>query len=448
MTRLRRRLRIIRLFPDRVKKEFHVFGLGWVVVCASLASARPLCYAGCRDKPRSFAIRLRAWQKNALLATASLLFLFAVAEAVTRLLWEPGGYQPVIRADPVYGWALDPGTRLHAVDTDRSIDFTIEVNALGLRDPERTRRKPPGVQRVLLLGDSMAFGTGIEIGWRYSDLLDSSLGGDVEVVNAAVPGWGTDQEFLYLCREGLSLEPDAVVLALCLANDVSNNRLQHQLFGFAPKPRFVLDAGVLVHEPPAIQSEASARQRLGTLLKKSRFAHYVGRHLRTLQSQRRSRSAPVAPYHPEDLDSGESHWAAFRKPYTPSFEAAFQVTEALIEATFDSCTARGVALILFAFPMKFEVDPVARERELHHYGYDPSWFDLMAPYERVQRLAERLEVPFISALDDFQRSHQKQPLFLARDAHPNAAGHAVAAASLEDAVRRALAAAAREHTTR
>jgi hypothetical protein len=400
-------------------------------------------------QPRSFAIRLRTWQKNALLAATSILFLFAVAEAATRLLWDPGGYQPVIRADPVYGWGLDPGTRLRAVDTDRSLDFTIEVNALGLRDPERTRRKPPGVQRVLLLGDSMAFGTGIEIGSRCSDLLDSGLGADVEVVNAAVPGWGTDQEFLYLCREGFDLEPDVVVLALCLANDVSNNMLEHQLFGAAPKPRFVLDAGALVHEPPAIQTEASARQRLGALLKKSRFAHYVGRHLRALQSQRRSRRAPVAaPYHPEDLDSNESHWAAFREPYTPSFEAAFQVTEALIEATFDTCTARGIPLILFAFPMKFEVDQVARERELDHYGYDPSWFDLMAPYERVQRLAERLEVPFIRPLDEFQRSHQGQPLFLARDAHPNAAGHAVAAASLDAAVRSALASAAREHTAR
>ncbi len=392
-------------------------------------------------------MRLRDWQKTTVLAAASCVFVLFVAELLARLLWDPGAYRPVIRADPVYGWALSPGTHLHSVDTDRHLDYDIRVNTLGMRDRERAPEKPQGKRRVLLLGDSMIFGTGVAAGARCGDVLEARLGPDVEVLNAAVGGWGTDQEFLYLCREGFALEPDVVVLALCLSNDVANNMMTHELYGTAPKPRFVLESDTLRYVPSAPRPAPTFAQRLRRLGKSSRLLHYVGRHVGLLQRRPGGAPSQSLPYHDEDLDSERSHWAVFKSDYSPGFEAAFQVTERLIAAMQDSCNAHGISFVLFAFPQKAEIDPEARTHELAHFGYDPAWFDLKLPYARLERLADRRGILFVHPLDEFRAAHPHEALFFARDGHPNAAGHRLAALTLSGPVREALEATG-NHATR
>jgi lysophospholipase L1-like esterase len=383
-------------------------------------------------------MRLREWQKNALLAAASLAAGLGLCEVAARLLWQPGGQQPVIRADPIYGWDLRPGASQHSVHTDRGLDYHIHINAHGLRDPERPLARPPGVRRVLFIGDSIVFGAGVEAGRRCSDVLEAALGPGVEVWNAGVSGWGTDQEFLHLCREGLAVQPDVVVVGLCMLNDVLNNMLPHELFGTAPKPRFRLAAGgALVLEPAPRRSPPPLGRRLREALKRSRLMHYVIRHARALRAvPPPPPAARPSPYYPEDLESDHSHWAVYRRPYTPRFEAAFEVTEALLGALRDTCAAHDVGLVWLAFPQKVEVDDAARQRELRHYGYDRAQFDLSAPYVRLAALASRLGVPYVYPLEAFRAA--PAPLFFEHDGHPNAAGHAVAARCLEPYVRDAL----------
>jgi hypothetical protein len=399
-------------------------------------------------------MQLRNWQKNVFLCAASLVLVSLLGEVVARLVWAPGSEASVIQADPLLGWCLRPHSKMYSVDSDRALRYHIEVNALGMRDRERSALEPHGVRRVLFLGDSMVFGTGIEPAERVSDRLEALLGTEVEVLNAGVGGWGTDQEYLYLCQRGFALQPDVVVLGMCVLNDVLNDMLPHELFGAAPKPRFGLDSGRLVLEPAPPRPPPRLSQRLKDASKHSRLLYYVGKHALELRSEMQARSvrqgvAPVpaaaprakapAPYYPEDLDADISHWSVFRVSYTPRFESAFQVTEALLAAVSDSCAARGVPLVLFAWPQKVEVDSLARAAELRHYGYAATQFDLSAPYARLQSLADRLQVPFVYPLDAFRTAAPRGPLFFARDGHPAAFGHAVAAEALAPVVRQALA---------
>jgi lysophospholipase L1-like esterase len=381
-------------------------------------------------------MQLRDWHKNALLCAGTLAVCMAIGEIVVRMLWQPGGQQSVIRADPVYGWALRAGSRQHSVHTDRGLDYHIRINDLGLRDRERAIAPAAHRRRVLFLGDSFVFGAGVEAERRCTDRLEALLGPDVEVWNAGVSGWGTDQEFLFLCREALDWHPDAVVVGLCMLNDVLNNMLAHELFGTAPKPRFVLDAsGALALQPPASRPPPRAGRRAVDVLKHSRFLHYIGRHARMLRAPS-PRPVVPHPYYPEDLESDHSHWAVYRVPYTARFDSAFAVTEALLAAMRDSCAAHGVPVVWLAFPQKVEVDDGARAKELAHYGYDPALFDLRVPYLRLEALASRLGVPLVYPLAQFRAA--AEPLFFAHDGHPNAAGHARAASALAPAVRDVL----------
>jgi lysophospholipase L1-like esterase len=382
---------------------------------------------------------MRDWQRNLLLTAASFACAAMFAEVALRLFWQPGGQQSVIHADPLYGWALRPQAHMHSVDTDRGLHYSIAINALGQRDHERRRDKPEGVRRVLFLGDSFIFGAGVETGERCTDRLQAMLGSHVDIVNAAVSGWGTDQEFLYLCNAGLALRPDIVVVGFCVLNDVLNNMLPHELFGTSPKPRFVLRDERLVLEAAATRPSPTLAARVTPLLRHSRLLHFVGRHARMLHRRPKSATPRTqAPYYPEDLESDHSHWAVYRSSYTPRFEAAFRVTEALIGALRDTCAAHGVPVVLFAFPQKVEIDARARAEELGFYGYDPSQFDLEAPYRRLRALAERLGVSFVYPLEAFESEHRSQGLFFERDGHPNAAGQAAAARALGPVLRAEL----------
>jgi len=385
-------------------------------------------------------MRLLHWHKNTVLIGVSMLAVLGVGEVLARLLWNPGGYRPIIQADPVYGWSLTPGVLARSVDTDRRLHYDVEINSLGWRDPEPPGSKQRDTKRLLILGDSMVFGAGVQYGERFGDVLQRALGDDVEVINAAVTGWGTDQQYLYLVHEGFDLDPDAVVLGLCLGNDVTNNMLGHNLFGVAPKPRFELAGGKLVHVPPRERPPPSTSRRLGRALQRSRLLHYVGRHIRILRARARRAPAPTPamPYNPENLAADESQWSVYRTEYSPRFEAAFQVTEALITAMHDSCAARRVPFLVFAFPLKVETDPRARAREMAHFGFSSDWFDMDKPYRRIAALCEQRGCPLIYPIEVFRDRAAQAPLFLARDPHPNPAGHALAAESVLPEVEAAL----------
>jgi lysophospholipase L1-like esterase len=98
-------------------------------------------------------------------------------------------------------------------------------NSRGYRDRERTPPKPPGVRRVVCLGDSFTWGHGVEFGDAYPQRLERALpdrlGGAWEVVNLAMPAMGTLDAASVLEREGLAYEPDVVLLGYVL-NDAED----------------------------------------------------------------------------------------------------------------------------------------------------------------------------------------------------------------------------------
>jgi hypothetical protein len=99
----------------------------------------------------------------------------------------------------------------------------VALNSEGFRDRERTRAKPAGVRRIAVVGDSFAFGQGIDrpeerVSDRLEGLLSSRLGTPVDVLNAGVPFTHTLQHIDSLERV-LAYSPDLVLL-LYVFNDI------------------------------------------------------------------------------------------------------------------------------------------------------------------------------------------------------------------------------------
>ncbi|MEM7051499.1 MAG: SGNH/GDSL hydrolase family protein [Acidobacteriota bacterium] len=132
-----------------------------------------------------------------------------------RLTGADSSYRDAFRHHPIYGWTANP----ERPDVDR-------LNAQGFRFGELPRQKPPGVRRLLLLGDSFTFGSAYPRAATFPGLLENWLndaGERWEVIPLAAGGWGTGQQLLALRHAGLALDPDAVVLQLLPYNDLCNN---------------------------------------------------------------------------------------------------------------------------------------------------------------------------------------------------------------------------------
>ena len=128
----------------------------------------------------------------------------------------------------------------HNDDADLKFDHP-RTNSHGQRDIERTFDKPPGVRRVILLGDSVVVGFGIR---DIDDLMSRQLeklypGKDVQVLNLAVSGYCTRAEVELLKVKGIRYEPDLVILVF-VENDFHNfNREALYTDGIADRPWIV-----------------------------------------------------------------------------------------------------------------------------------------------------------------------------------------------------------------
>lgn len=148
--------------------------------------------------------------------------------------------------DPVLGWAHEPGAQGEFVGPRPwPVEFRarVEVNALGLRGPDLPDSFPAGGVRVLALGDSMV--AAFEVPWPSTftavlqDQLERSLGRPVQVINAGVRGYGTDQSLLYYRQRGRELRPDLVVFFYS-GNDPMDNTTLHEMRRPFGKAAYVL----------------------------------------------------------------------------------------------------------------------------------------------------------------------------------------------------------------
>jgi len=142
--------------------------------------------------------------------------------------------------DSLLGWAHQPGQE--GIFETAQFRTTVRINLKGLRDREHAYERSDNSGRILVIGDSFAWGYGVEETQRFSQLLEASM--DVEVINAGVSGYSTDQELLWLREEGVKYDPDLVILGFS-GNDIGDNS-QQLVNTIYYKPQFVMEGNRLI----------------------------------------------------------------------------------------------------------------------------------------------------------------------------------------------------------
>ena len=150
----------------------------------------------------------------------------------------------LFRPDAQTGWSNAPNlltTRINAAGEEWSIRTDQNGQRLIAQDP-RARRK------ILILGDSLSFGEGIDIRDRFDVKMLSSLPG-MRVINTGTMGYGTDQEYMALRNWKHLLESGDTVLIVLNQSDYFDV-LRRRFVGRA-KPYFEkVDGSYVLRQPP------------------------------------------------------------------------------------------------------------------------------------------------------------------------------------------------------
>jgi HEAT repeat protein/lysophospholipase L1-like esterase len=157
--------------------------------------------------------------QNLLLSAATVILVGGAAEAISRLR-ERGRAAPPPVAEYITDW--DGAEFVTLQSAARGWPPWEHYNSDGVRDREHAVEKPPGVRRVVCLGDSVTLGYGIRPHDAWPQVLEDQLdarGRRTEVFNVAFGGWSTRQELIAYRRLARKYRPDQVILGVCL-NDV------------------------------------------------------------------------------------------------------------------------------------------------------------------------------------------------------------------------------------
>jgi lysophospholipase L1-like esterase len=192
----------------------------------------------------------RRLQRVVVLVTSALLSLLAL-EGILRLTGRVpipparvGTARPELyQAHKPYGYRLWPSrttTYLYPRENPRLL--TVTSNRHGFRGG-RELDEPDARPRIVVLGDSMVFGEGVEENERFTDQLEA-LEPAWRVDNLGMTGFGPDLMLRVLEQVGVALKPNVVVL-IVYTDDMRRVRPQYAGAGFET-PRFVLRSGRLV----------------------------------------------------------------------------------------------------------------------------------------------------------------------------------------------------------
>ncbi len=355
-------------------------------------------------------------KKNLLLSLAAVLLFFAVFEGVLRLVY------------------VSPPSELYAPDKElerklapdyhtvvRKPDFTMDVqtNSLGLRDKEIGPKKP-GTQRVLVVGDSYAFGFGVQQAEAFPARLEGLLkaeGKDVEVINSGVFGWGPDQEMMWLEREGLKLRPDVVVIAFYVGNDVLDS---------TDKRFFEVKDGKLERVKPLLSDTEMKALEFKSWLRRNVYVYaFLSEKARTLLA-----AAGSGAGEPVDEQS------MFKATDSPEIARGWGVAEATVAEMARASRAAGAQPLLMVIPSRLQY---GREKcgpgEKCLPGGGEEGFDWAQPDVRLRAFAEAQGIRYLDLLPVFKALPDPGAANLPLDGHWNALGHETAAKALAAALQ-------------
>ena len=263
--------------------------------------------------------------------------------------------------------------------------------------PRVTEKNPLGILRapgyvprrenvVLCFGDSFMEGVTPSPD-KIPDQLEQELK-DLTVYNCGVGGYGVGQIYLRFLEETPKYDKPIVVVGI-LTSDLDRTILSVR---GAPKPRFRLESGELLLEPPTVPADPKDWDALNPPEIRSYLASMMVRSLRLWNA------------------NGKHENVAYRR------QEKRDLNRAVIEALVDEAREQDLRLLFIVFPTS---------RNLKR----PTWRDAF-----LHDLFEELDVPFVDGRQAIKKDMRARGLpskaYFLEDNHPNPMGNQVFARAI------------------
>ncbi|MCX6103228.1 MAG: SGNH/GDSL hydrolase family protein [Proteobacteria bacterium] len=163
----------------------------------------------------------------------SLMATLLLGEFLVRFLspQDLQTYSPWYTSHPIYRFQHSAG-----INTIKKWGnpYRLRTNSKGARSDREIAYNKKALFRVVLLGDSMVFGNGVDQEDTFASVAQTLLrsGGrpDSEVVNLGVSAFGPDLETLFYEYEARKYAADIVLIGVCLANDIADLSRSQAIF--------------------------------------------------------------------------------------------------------------------------------------------------------------------------------------------------------------------------
>jgi lysophospholipase L1-like esterase len=343
----------------------------------------------------------------------SFIFALLAAEGIIRL----------VQPQDLGNWTYTrDGLTLHLpnmVQFSYRFGHEIVTNSAGMRDHEHDLTKPPGVYRILVLGDSFMEAHQVKFGDAFVSVLEQRLTEGahrpVEVINASVSGWGTDDELAYFVREGIKYRPDLILVAMTLHNDVNDN-LREEYHEFRN--------GRLEQRPVHLMPWGSF-----AVLK---IKEWMASHSHLYHVALLAKRANLVSTEARNLRSHVG--GLLRRTPDGRIRAGWEMTRQLLQKLRQAADTINAPVAVMLLPLSVQVYPETAKEFLASNGLNQTDIDLFKPQEMMKAIGESVGVSIIDlypALRDM-KAKCNCALFVQDDGHWNKLGHQIAA---EEAAR-------------
>lgn len=347
------------------------------------------------------------------LSLAAAEILVRLARPQPRLVIEPGGfYIP----DPPGRYRLSPGYRGNIYNR-AEYSNEIRINQAGLRGPE-IGSSSDEILRVLVVGDSFVFGVGVEDTDTFTALLPARLArhdrAAAEGLNAGIPAFGVPDAESWFRRHGVALEPDIVVLAIFLGNDLVD--------ASPDREEILLVDGLLV---PSLSAGG--------------IKAWLHRHSHLFVTVKSLLDQPGFQPLRDKLGLGEpwktrtlrEELGVYRKSADQALRPAIDATDEALGRFTELSEELGFELIAVLIPSEIQLEPERWQMSLTSLDLDPADYDPSTPTRIFQELLDRHEIPTLDLGPPFLTGLSRgEALYFRLDRHWTRAGHALAADEL------------------
>ncbi len=339
---------------------------------------------------------------------------------------------------PHFHHRLKPNQTYHFYSAEFSVD--IRTNRYGLRWPDPVLPKPPGVFRILILGDSFTFGFPVRDDEAFCFLIEQGLrakGYPVEVINAGVSGYSPTLQYVSFRDEYVAFEPDLVLLWYDLGDLQEDAWYQKHLI-------YDASGGILRCDPGYINGRFDV---WGWMKAHSLIANYVDRKLIRvdgyikvlglggfIRAKLRGQRAKVAvaelkaKQQAPDLSSHDRFLMVREYATEEQLAPYWALSSRYLRMIRELLAERGVPLVLGIYPYGMLVGPQQWASGRGYWGFEPGkTYEAEAALAIFNRFSSETDTLLLNTFESVRAADRIGQLFYHEDGHFTPAGHRVLA---------------------